>query len=156
MTITKEQLSHLCGVAGWRQNQADSFTGVWYEPDGRVRIPLESRDDAHAMLSAVVAKLGPEYRGEVIESVAAAFRRYDGESTGDPRRDWYWFLITFSADDLCAAMFAALPECPVCHGRREVPNEMFVARKCPACGGSGKGGGKECRINHAVVAGLGH
>ena len=135
VTITKEQLSHLCGVAGWRQNQADSFTGVWYEPDGRVRIPLESRDDAHAMLSAVVAKLGPEYRGEVIESVAAAFRRYDGESTGDPRRDWYWFLITFSADDLCAAMFAALPECPVCRGTGHTENGF---KDCTNCGGIGK------------------
>ena len=130
MTITHEQLAALCRVAGWKQVESENDWFEAVDAGGYIVAPLASYDDAHALLTALVGKLGDSWGHSALNRELS--RRWHAAGEYTP----VMFGVRMSPESLCAAMFAALPECPACGGGGTDPTDSVM--KCPACGGSGK------------------
>ena len=125
-------------------------------------VPLESRDDAHALLDALVKRLGNKYHDDLNDTLYGMWMMSE-----NLEQQPIMFGLTVSPADLCRAMFSALPECGECGGsgkgticctcgelsgcqhKPSCQRQGLVTKAsawddarseviCPTCGGSGK------------------
>lgn len=115
-TDSTSKLRKLCEAAGWElHNEDGSMTDHRY----RRSRPLESRDDAHALLTRLVEKLGETVYGTHNETFAeqvnskvedyfwAAYK--GGLDDADDRRAAIGFALNIEPASLIDAMYEALP-----------------------------------------------